>query len=658
MNKRFEEYYEARMVTGKDAKGKTTNKKHEIWFDFVASYIDVILSSIDKTIPRANPVARSRDWIGAAEAMRDILRYVMVEAKFGDEVSWALLDALLRDEGGFTKIGYDSEFGLGTENKDVDGYRGGTKKGQTIEYSESVKRETPFLKRWPAEDFLHDTTVLEIQDGQWIAFRFWRPAEDLYQEPNYDQDVVKSISERYVAKKETKDRPVELFEIWNKKTRKVMVMSREGNHEWLLKPKKWPYDTDGFPVEQLKFFWRRKSPYGLSPIRFWIAALEAMCRVLANYAKKSDATVPKWGYMKGALDESGIQQLESNEQVAVEFQQEIATSLQALAHPSIPMDEMRTFDMLWNVVRNVSGVSEQQQGVQSMEGRETATSVIARQQSSMSRMGRMRSVFEKFWSRILRKTAQIIKQKYPQSKIIPILGENLTPEDWTEWKADYRKAEFDFVSIEVSSTAPMSIESQQQMFSQIAQSIPVLFVQLGQAATQLQQLGIEMNPEPLIRELLSAFPQIRSWRQVFPQVYSRQDPYWENSVMQNGGMAQVLPEDDDAKHIRVHWRLIQDLQMNPELAEGYVNAIVAAVHAHIQAHEAQLAATNVNSPGFGYGPQPGGNGGGAPTGAAPPSPEPQSLGGRANALMGQAAPQAAESPGNNQLNLAASGLKG
>jgi hypothetical protein len=565
-----------------------------------------------------------------------------------------LTDALIRDDGGIVKIGYSSEFGVSDKSKEARGNREGKEKGETVEYDEYVSKENPFITRWPMEDFYHDTNVTDLHKGRWIAFRFWRSIQDIIDDPAYDRNMVAQLEAESTnfTSATGKDKQKELYEVWDKKTGTVFVLCLHPLG-FMIRPKPWPYDCDGFPVEHLLFFKRRRGMYGMSPMRAWMPTLKAMCDILGNYVAKSRRTVPKTIVFQDAFDAKERKNIESREQSFVFSKLPPTEAVAPFPIPPMPTDERFVVDLFWQILRFVAGVSEQQAGVQA-QGDETATSVIARQQFSMSRIGRMRRIFELFWGRILRKVSLVVKQKYPESKMIPILGDDEQPIDWMEWSAEYRNAEFDLIRIDVNSTAPMDEIAQQQMFTQIAQSVPALMLQLTQAQMAFEQLGVEFDSKEMARQFLRVFPQIQGWNRIFPDVYASQDPDWENNVIIHGGTVRVLEGDNHKKHIRLHLRGRQDVEMGGTELQGLaVDAALQGFDAHIMEHQANLAAETPQDPNFGF-----------MTGS-PPAPEgmPQttSTGGRANAMVGQSIQQSPErGPGaaTTNLNLAASGMMG
>ena len=660
LNERFMDYYRSMFYD-------KTSKADRAGINLVYAYVSIVMAGISKANPKPLAVPRGIDYTEEVNVGEAVLAYEMYECNYRKELELMGVTALLNDMGGWVKVGYDSEFGYAEKEKTrEDGHRLGRDKDEVVEYDEYVKSEHPIVKWVPSEDVAFDCAVSnDIEEASWAAIRVRRTRGDMRDDPAYRQEVVKKIFS-YLRADEDEDEIEELWEIWDKKRRMLYVYCEKCKDDFLMEPKLWPYDVEGFPLVHLKFVDVPGKIFGQCPVRTFFQLVEELNRLRSTFMLKSRHTVPKWVTRKNTLDSEGKAAFEDSTPMTLIETLGDPSAIVALDQPQVPMDERHLAKDVMDDFRFVSGTSEQQAGVGSSSD-VTATEVIARQQSSQSRIGNMRERYEHAWEKVLKKVLLLVKQFYKPDRIIPIIGEGQYVEDWTKWTAAWRDAEYDIVGIQMGSTAPMSREARQQRLNQAAQTIPTLFQGIMQTETMAKANGRQMDGTILLRELIRPYDDDiddKTWKLIFPDIADTQDPYGENRTIQNGGMAIVLPGDNNGYHLKVHIPFYQDLVDGKYGTDQQTGSAIQMVLGHIKDHQGAMAVTNPTDPnaanlmppqngggGNGNAPMPQANAGNlAPAvnpqaeGSLPPNPSPGQLGGRANSMVGQAAPRMAGNP--------------
>ena len=185
-----------------------------------------------------------------AKVLEAVDNMLIREMRVKEQLKLIIQDAYLYDYG-IRKVGYDSEFGYdptGSLWKELFGELGiDLSEEEAEEYNTYIISEFPFFLRVPPKRFIVDPDVEgpSLDTARWIVEEFYRPLEEVLEDDRYDfpkslQATHMITKDSYggavispnkegrvgldIAKKSDIER-VKMWEIWDKKTREVMVIA-------------------------------------------------------------------------------------------------------------------------------------------------------------------------------------------------------------------------------------------------------------------------------------------------------------------------------------------------------------------------------------------------------------------------------------------------
>ena len=642
-NQLFLDYYESRFY-------QYDSNDPRAGIPLIFTYVDVIMSALDRAFPqieilrRADP--RYTQVLNAAEAVLD---YEQRECNYRRQFRKALLYGLLQDYCGWVKVGYSAEFGLNEEAQGGrDGHREGTK-GELVEYDEYIKDEHPWVKWVDGRNVAFDHSCDEFTDAAWMAVEYERRLQDLVDDPEVRNDAIAQLERGNDGNQVSKDAPIKLKEIWNKRDGKVYVWCERLTDQWLQDPKDWPLKVEGFPLVQLKFHdCDGKSCFQMAPVRPLFPLNQERNRLRTNAIQTSSRFVPKYAGPQDTFTGNGMKIFE-NRQAGSFVTTQAGRMPKLIDLPTSRADDRLLDAQAMDDFRLASGVSEQQAGVGSQADNPTATEVIARERFSGSRIDNLRGTYEEFYSKAVKKVFLIVQQNYPPARWIPIFNPGTREiSDWTQFSQEWKEAEYGLIGIRPGSTAPPSKEGRQAKVLQIGNTLAQLIQSLAVAEQTYRQGGKVIDTSHLWKALLRPFDTEISqaeWERILPEI-AGQDADQENMAMLAGGDAIVLDEDDDRVHLRIHTRFFS-LYQTDEFEEGVDPEIRQRILQHIRDHQAAQLVENPESGALaGLTPQlQSGPAGPDATQFAQGMTTPGTLGGRANSL--QAAAPDTNAPGAN-----------
>lgn len=605
-NREFKRYFSARYYTE-----KASPEDLRTGVPLIFTYADVKLSSLDKSFPQFLVVRRDRRYEQESNAAEAVLSYEARENNWRKQMRKALREALLQDYGGWCKIGYSSEFALQNKHSDRDGYRTGDGK-EAVEFNEDIQSEHPWVRQISGLDVAFDWQhCSEISDSRWMAFRSRQSLSAAIKDPSIEDGAKVALRSKFAGLKFDKmeSLQIERWEIWDKRDKTVCVIYPEIKDHFLIKPRAWPFDLEGFPCVQIKFFDGVDADggdipvFGMAPVRVHFNTNEALNALRSDDITASRRLVPKYC---GEFD------LFSGKGEAI-FEGRAIGSYVPTKHGKapnlIPLPNGRNDNRLLAAdlmqdFRWGTAIEETSAGISDLKER-TATEVTVREENASSRNASMQDAYDEAWGTVARKTLLIIQKFYPPHRVIPVYeyGKD-APVDWTKFDDDWKKAEYGHVGIYANSTARPSKDGRRQRAMQLAGVLPQLIMGVASTSLQLKQMGRSFNESILMRGLLREMDNelfsSAELQEMWPDAYDAGDPSQENAIIMAGGRVFVAPGDDDDLHLDTHIRMATMIQ-DPELSDQAMaelgtpdletlrNDVLPTLLEHIDEHESKKA---------------------------------------------------------------------
>lgn len=388
--------------------------------------------------------------------------------------------------------------------------------GPWTEHNTAITFGHPWVKRVRPVDFLVDSDALNYEEARWVAERFQRPWADAIRDERWDSEARKELEkvgptgfsphffgdeehllgDDWRNNREVVDSSLSTFyEIWDKTTQRILVIS--GTVPIPMEVKPYPFLGKEGPYEILQFFPVDNSFWAIPYMDTFTPEVLAMNKILDRNFDHNQ----RYGRARGVYDMAAIT-AETMQRLADSKQGEyIGANLTSgktindvitdLEQPQITGDSWRIFEVEKALMREISGISENDLG--SGKGIQTATEASIIQQQTGLRKGDMRFRVDAALSGSVRKTMSLIKQFWDGEQAVPVVGI-----DGQQWNAQVTQqilnGDYD-VDIEPGSTERVD---RQARFKQLIEMF-----REGVAAQQfLNAQGLQINLGELFKLVL------------------------------------------------------------------------------------------------------------------------------------------------------------
>jgi hypothetical protein len=288
----------------------------------IGSHIQNLLPFLLRTDPHFIGEPRREEDLDSAAAQGDILNHFWKVQKFQRQLKLCALDFLVMGNM-FAKTGFTLEV-------DEAKLKAAAKtKAATTEYYDAIRKQAPWFKRINPFQFLIDPSAPDrsLETARWCAEIIYKPFQDVILNEEYDKKTRKMLQseehspttvlefedewhsgdgDAFIKEKnpETEDRKsqfIVLYEIWDKRSRKRLVMAA-GIERPLLEVD-WPHDyLAGFPYVMAKFIELPNELYGVGHAKFVEDQQKALNRLRSKEMAMATAFVPQ--RQGPALDEA------------------------------------------------------------------------------------------------------------------------------------------------------------------------------------------------------------------------------------------------------------------------------------------------------------------------------------------------------------------
>lgn len=433
----------------------------------------------------------------AAHAMilERIDNYLIKEIGIKYQLKSNALDSYLMGRGPGI-IGYDSEYGfnpkftVGSQFADS-GLTSFGKKGEQIEYTDEVKPGMPWYLRCSPEDFIVPWGTKRFEEARWYGMRKMRPLRDIKESPLYSKksELVgafhtkldgsldgTSTSKTQHSEKDGENNWVEIWEVHDKRTGKVMAISLD--HDKFLRIEDDHLQLEGLPARVLGF--------NEDPDYFWwtpdarlIEVQQAEINDIRTVARRHR----RLGLLKGLYDKNSIkpdemakfldEDVKAFAGVDVGPQGDIRKTV-AFVQSHVPPDLISYAKEVREDVREVVGFSRNQMGsFEESSGRRTAHEAEIVRAASAIRIDERRDIMADHLESVMRGINQVIFKNWGAERIIDIVGQD-GARYWVRFTGEEIKGEFHY-GINPEESIPQDQRTRRadaEKFMELAQRVP------------------------------------------------------------------------------------------------------------------------------------------------------------------------------------------
>lgn len=450
--------------------------------NIIVSTGDSLLSSLTVPFPQITVRAQREEFLDQAEVVQSVDKYLMTEIDVPSQIELACLHAFLWGRG-VLKIGYDSEYGFDPDLELVStklGPLGASvsqfdKRGNWIE-SGRVQPGMPWVQAVLPHDIVVPWGTHEISDAPWIAHRVVRHVEDVRQDSKYvkSKTIEPSLSLRdfvlsyrsilkpyrigaFPTGVQQKSEYVELWEIHDRRTRKLYVVASDGT-DFLRN------DYDALQIEGLPFvsfsFIPAARTFWVTPDAFYLKQPQGeLDDISIQASKQRRISVPKFIVDDAAFEPEELDKMTSPDvggvvKIKSGFSiREAVLPFQAPPNLFLANDA----DYVRRNAREAAGLSRNQLGEYEQRGRRTATEVRAVDAYATRRMGRRQTILKRAYQDVFRKLNQVVFTFWRTYHVVPVIGEDAETK-WVKFTGDEIRGEYAY-EVSFVEEPPMAGES-------------------------------------------------------------------------------------------------------------------------------------------------------------------------------------------------------
>jgi len=504
---------------------KAGGDEDQIVINMAFATINVINPSVSVSNPRFTISARKPEHEAQAMFAEEVVNYIWRTNKYQQQFRLAVNDWLMFGHG-WMKVGYKfvtdkpKVASADPPSTDVEdqGIDDREEHEGNVESEIHVLDDRPFAERVSPMDMYVDTEARTTEDMAWIAQRIRRPVNDVRVDERYERGVRTkvnpSMSSRFDDPNNTltsadsgpngvRDKGyVDVIEFYDMRKKTYCVFADGATDGFLIKPTDMPYSF-GQPFVMLRNYEVPDDfyPMGeLEQIETLQLELNETRTQMINHRKRY---ARKYLYMEDAVDETGINALESDEDnvmVPVNSGQDINRVIIPMPSIGTPPDFYNQSQMIEDDMDKVSGVSDYMRGEQ-QNIRRTATEAAMIQDAANSRAQDKMSRIESFLGQIGERIIMLLQQYMTGEQVVRVVGTNAMPV-WVKYDKDYIAGEFD-MEVEAGSTQPSNEtfkrQSAMQMVDAMAPFVQAGVIDVPELAKYILQMGFGVkNPDQFI----------------------------------------------------------------------------------------------------------------------------------------------------------------
>lgn len=414
--------------------------------NLIASSGDSLMSSLTVPRPRILLSPRTPDSVDEIPVVETQVNSLFEDTDVGLEFEGATFNAFLYASPGIVKIGYDSEFGYSPQF-DLESVDGMTltqlgKRGQFIEFGRPKVGMPWIASVHPADIVVPWGTPPDIKRARWVAHRIIRHIDEVKQDEKYSnrrdlkpnmsmEDFVRSYRmipklkmggrTLVAASKSLKREYVEMWEIHDRATGRIMVMTKDLD-KWLRNEQD-ALQLDGLPFVSFSLIPRSRTFWGPSQAKYLLAHQEELNDITFHAKKQRRMNLLKWFYNQQLVEEGEIENFFNNVVGAGIGVNGSPRDVVQAASGTSNQDLYQDAEMIRRNAREVVGMSRNQVGEYEQSGRRTATEAMIVEEASDQRLDRRMVQVARAYIQVARTYIKVMRQFWSWPQVVNYMDE-------------------------------------------------------------------------------------------------------------------------------------------------------------------------------------------------------------------------------------------
>lgn len=318
---------------------------------------------------------------------------------------------------------------------------------EVVSFNKLRRRDEPWVARWEPWNVLRDPEGKEhdLSDARFVIFRSVLPLEEVKGNPFYSNttnlrgtEIPRSVLDKAeldfwnLAKAvDEKDERVELFEVWAREWNKerarwdmhVYVLAK-GHNRFLLEQRS-PYLAEGFPIRAVYFVEHPRSQWAPSLLKIIDPQINTINHVLTYIANFREKYVNKYIFNELVMSREDASKVMKGKDEAVgvtlDPESPIANAIDTLPLPSIPNWVFNDYELAWEIIMRLTGMSDYQLGGQGVSRQATEASYI--QGAFNVRINEQQDIVGDWVKEIARYVKQLLQQYGDYQTTLKITGD-------------------------------------------------------------------------------------------------------------------------------------------------------------------------------------------------------------------------------------------
>lgn len=392
-------------------------------------------------------------------------------------------------------------------------------KKERVDYDVNIRPGMPWVSRVIPDSFIVPFGVRTLDDCPWVDHVVIKPLEDVKASKVYKnteglegthmETLMKDAAKANFYKELSSEIDlVEIHEIRDFKRREICAFV-PGYDKWIRPPAEDVLQVDGLPFvdftfnEDCEYYWGPSDVQIMEPQQLEI-----------NEARTQAMLHRRVALLKFLVEENGMDPKEVDKMLTEEVAPVIFTKgkpkdIVSLLQPHIPPDLIQWTEVILSDIRGLLGQSKQSQG-EAPPGRRTKYEMEVVTGGTDLRMDERRDIVASALVRMMRKTNQVIFQRWDTEKVIQVVGID-GAKYWVAYKGTDNRAEYN-LRVDVESMTPKTKQMKKREI-----------VELIQALSENPRANIDYLMKMLLREYewvdaMKVFPEAEeTMQQPMPQ---------------------------------------------------------------------------------------------------------------------------------------------
>ncbi len=421
-----------------------------------------------------------------AKIVEAVDNWLLQELNVKEAMKTAVIDCYYTNRG-IIKVGYDSFYNGPAASSIFDKLGNimgnqlnpwSKKKGERVEYDVNVKQGMPWASRIMPDYIIVPFGVRRLEDCPWIDHVVLRRLDDVKNTKMYTNTAnlngthmemmyKKEQASDYLKELTSGVDYVEIHEIRDYKRGEIKAFV-PGHEGWIRKPEQDVLQIEGLPYvdftfnEDCEYYWGPSDVQLMEPQQLEINETKTQAMLHRRIA------LVKFIVEDKAIDDGEIEKMLSEKVGPVVKVKGIPTQVVSLLQPHIPQDLTMWSEQIRSEVRSLLGHSRQHMG-EAPPGRRTKFEMQVVQGGREIRMDERRDIVATALSKLVRKTNQIIFDRWDKEQVAQVVGYD-GARYWVAYTGKENRAEYN-VKVDVESMTPITKAGKKREIVEIIQML-------------------------------------------------------------------------------------------------------------------------------------------------------------------------------------------